>query len=81
LKKKTRSNVLVRILFHLGVDDRIVNSYNEVANVRIFESKLENNDIIIVRDDIEMLLVSTTDPIDNRYGSYRKTGKSTRHVY
>ena len=48
---------------------------------RIFESKLENNDIIIVRDDIEMLLVSATDPIDNRYGSYRKTGKYTRHVY
>lgn len=48
---------------------------------RIFESKLENNDIIIVRDDIEMLLVSTTDPIDYRYGSYRNTGKYTRHVY
>jgi hypothetical protein len=64
LKKRTRSNALVRILFPLGVYDRIVNSYNEVANVRIFESKLENNDIIIVRDDIEVLLVSITDPTE-----------------
>lgn len=57
-------NILVRILFPLGVDDRIFDSYSEVANVRIFERKLENNDIIIVRDDIEVLLVSTTDTID-----------------
>jgi hypothetical protein len=70
LKAKTRSNVLVRIFFHLGVDDRIVNSYNEVANVLIFESRLENNDIIIVRDDIVMLLVSTTDPIDYNEETY-----------
>ena len=34
LKKKTMSNILVRILFPLGVYDRIINSYNEVANVR-----------------------------------------------
>ena len=64
LKKKTRSNILVRILFPLGVDDRIINSYSEVANIRIFERKLENNDIIIVSDYIKVLLVSTTDPID-----------------
>ena len=64
LKKKTRSNILVRILFPLGVDDRIINSYSEVANVRIFERKLENNDIIIVPDYIKVLLVSTTYPID-----------------
>jgi hypothetical protein len=64
LKKKTRSNILVRILFPLGVDDRIINSYSEVANVRIFETKLDNNDIIIVPDYIKVLLVSTTDPID-----------------
>jgi hypothetical protein len=63
LKKKTRSNILVRILFPLGVDDRIINSYREVANVRIFETKLENNDIIIV-PDYKVLLVSTTDLID-----------------
>ena len=63
LKKKTRSNILVRILFPLGVDDSIINSYSEVANVRIFETKLENNDIIIV-PDYKVLLVSTTDPID-----------------
>ena len=64
LKNKTRSNILVRILFPLGVDDSIINSYREVANVRIFETKLENNDIIIVPDNIKFLLVSTTDPID-----------------
>jgi hypothetical protein len=63
LKKKTRSNILVRILFPLGVDDSIINSYSEVANVRIFETKLENNDIIIV-PDYKVLLVSTTDLID-----------------
>jgi hypothetical protein len=62
--KKTRSNILVRILFPLGVDDRIINSYGEVANVRIFERKLENNDIMIVSDYIRVLLVSTTHPID-----------------
>ena len=64
LKKKTRSNILVRILFPLGVDDRIINSYKEVANVRIFETKLENNDIVIVPDYLKVLLVSTTDSID-----------------
>jgi hypothetical protein len=63
LKKKTRSNILVRILFPLAVDDRIVNSYSEVAHVRIFERKLENNDILIVSDYIKLLLVSTTDPV------------------
>ena len=65
LKKKTSSNILVRILFPLGVNDSIINSYSEVANIRIFDTKLENNDIIIVPDSIKMLLVSTTDPIDN----------------
>ena len=64
LKKKTRTNILVRILFPLGVDDSIINSYSEVANIRIFDTKLENNDIIIVLDYIKVLLVSTTDPID-----------------
>jgi hypothetical protein len=64
LKKKIRSNILVRILFPLGVDDKIINSYSEVANVRIFERRLENNDIMLVSDYINMLLVSTTDPID-----------------
>ena len=64
LKKKTTSNILVRILFPLGVDDSLINSYSEVANVRIFETKLENNDIIIVPDYIKVLLVSTTDSID-----------------
>ena len=61
LKKKTGSNILVRILFPSGVDDSTINSYSEVANIRIFETKLENNDIIIV-PDYKVLLVSTTDP-------------------
>ena len=74
LKKKTRSNILVRILFPLGVDDGIIDSYSKVANVRIFDRKLENNDIIIVRDDIKVLLVSTTDPIDyNKETAYTVT--------
>src|SRR4030095_10541458 len=60
---KTRSNISVRILFPLGVDDSIINSYSEVGNVRIFERKLENNDIIIVSDYIKMLLVSAPDHI------------------
>ena len=63
LKKKTRSNILVRILFPLGVYDRIINSYNEVANVRIFERKLDNNDIYIISDNIKFLQVFTRDPI------------------
>ena len=40
LKEKTRSNILVRILFPLGVETIIINSYNEIANVRIFERKI-----------------------------------------
>jgi hypothetical protein len=64
LKNNTTPNILVRILFPFGVEDRIINSYSEVANIRIFERKLKNNDIIIVRDFIKVLLVSTTDPID-----------------
>lgn len=48
----------------MGVDDRIIDSYSEVASVRIFERKLEKNDIIIMVDYIEMLVISTTDPID-----------------
>ena len=64
LKKKTGSNILVRILFPLGVYDRIINSYSEVANVRIFERKLENIDIYIISDNIKFLQLLTTDPID-----------------
>ena len=64
LRRKKRSHISVRILFPLGVDNSIINSYSEVANIRIFDTKLENNDIIIVPDNIKYLLVSTTDPID-----------------
>ena len=81
LKKKTRSNILVRILFPLGVDDRIINSYSEVANVRIFERKLENNDIMIVSDYIKVLLVSTTDPIDyDKETSYAVTYSDNEEI-
>ena len=81
LKKKTRSNILVRILFPLGVDDRIINSYSEVANVRIFERKLENNDIIIVPDYIKVLLISTTDPIDyNKETAYAVTYSDNEEI-
>jgi hypothetical protein len=64
LKKKARSDIFVRILFPLGVDDKIINSYSEVANVRIFETKLENNGIYIISDNIKFLQVSTIDPLD-----------------
>jgi hypothetical protein len=64
LNKKTVSNMLVKILFPLGVDDKIIDSYREIANVRIFERNLENNDIYIISDNIKFLQISTTDPID-----------------
>jgi hypothetical protein len=64
LKKKTRSNILVKILFPFGVDYGLINSYKEVANIRIFERKLENNDIYIISDNIRFLQLSTTDHID-----------------
>ena len=64
LKKKTGSNILIRVLFPLGVDPRIINSYSEVAHVRIFETKLKNNDIIIAHDNIKFLQVSARAPIN-----------------
>jgi len=65
LKEKTRSNILVRILLPSGVDDRIIDSYSEIANVRIFERKIDDDNIIIVPDYNKVLLTSTptTDPI------------------
>jgi hypothetical protein len=65
LKEKTRSNILVRILFPSGVDDRIIDSYSEIANVRIFERKIDDDNIIIVPDYNKVLLTSTPtrDPI------------------
>jgi hypothetical protein len=42
--------------------DNLVAIYQ--VNVRIFERKIENNDIFIVPDYIRVLLTSTTDPID-----------------
>ncbi len=64
LQKKNRSNILARILFPIGVDDRIIDSYREVANVRIFERKLEKDKIIIVTDFVKLLLISTKDKVD-----------------
>jgi hypothetical protein len=63
LREMSRSGISIRILFPLGVDDKIINSYSEVANVRIFESKLKSNRIVIVPDYTKILLVSTTGPI------------------
>ena len=73
LKEKTRSNILVRILFPSGVDDRIIDSYSEIANVRIFERKIDDDNIIIVPDYNKVLLTSTStaDPIkDDKEPAY-----------
>ena len=64
LKRKTRLNILVRILFPLGVDDRVIDSYKEVANLRIFERKLENNNIYIISDNIKFIQISATDSLN-----------------
>ena len=73
LREKTRSNILVRILFPSGVDDRIIDSYSEIANVRIFERKIDDDNIIIVPDYNKVLLTSTStaDPIkDDKEPAY-----------
>ena len=73
LKEKTRSNILVRILFPSGVDDKIIDSYSEIANVRIFERKIDDDNIIIVPDYNKVLLTSTStaDPIkDDKEPAY-----------
>ena len=63
LKEKTRPGFPKRILFPLGAEGRIIDSYSEIANVRIFEKKIENNSIIIMPDYAKVLVASTTDPI------------------
>ncbi len=65
LKKKDRSNISARILFPVGVDHRIIDSYREVANVRLFERKLEKDKVIIVSDFVRLLLISTKDQVVN----------------
>ena len=62
LKNKTRSNILIRVLFPLDVEESIINSYREVANVRIFDRKIKSNNIIIASDYIKVLVTSITDP-------------------
>jgi hypothetical protein len=81
LKKKTRSNILVRILFPSGADNRIIKSYGEVADVLIFERKLENNDIIIVSDYFKMLLISTTDPKETAYAVTYSDNEEITYTY
>lgn len=63
LKERTRPDVTVRILFPEDMDDRLIQSYDQVANVRLFERKIEDNNIIIVSDFTKLLVASTTDPI------------------
>ena len=55
LKEKTSSNILLRILLPVGVDDRIIDGFSEIANVRIFENKVKNNNIVIVSDYSKVL--------------------------
>ena len=66
LKEKSRSDIVIRILFPFGVDEIIINSFSQIANVRIFEREIEDNNIIIVPDYTKVLLASTSDPI--KYG-------------
>jgi hypothetical protein len=66
LKEKSRSDIVIRILFPFGVDDIIINSFSQIASVRIFEREIEDNNIIIVPDYTKVLLASTSDPI--KYG-------------
>ena len=66
LKEKSRSDTVLRILFPFGVDDIIINSFSQIASVRIFEREIEDNNIIIIPDYTKVLLASTSDPI--KYG-------------
>jgi hypothetical protein len=66
LTEKSRSDIVIRILFPFGVDNIIINSFSQIANVRIFEREIEDNNIIIVPDYTKVLLASTSDPI--KYG-------------
>ena len=58
-----KDKYLIRILFPSSVDDRIINSYSEIANVRVFERKIKDNNIIIVPDYTNLLVAYITDPI------------------
>ena len=81
LQKKNRSNILARILFPVDVDYRIIDSYREVANVRIFERKLEKDKIIIVTDFVKLLLISTKDKVDyDNEGAYTITYSDNNEI-
>ena len=43
---------------------RVIDSYKEVANLRIFERKLENNNIYIISDNIKFIQISATDSLN-----------------
>ena len=43
---------------------RVIDSYKEVANLRIFERKLENNNIHIISDNIKFIQISATDSLN-----------------
>ncbi len=65
LKERSRNDIIVRILFPEDIDDRLIQSYDQVANVRLFDRKIEDNNIIIVSDFTKILVASYTDPIDH----------------
>jgi hypothetical protein len=85
LKKKDRSNISARILFPFGVDHRIIDSYREVANVRLFERKLEKDKIIIVSDFVRLLLISTKDQVvydkERTYDITYSDNKEVTYIY
>jgi sugar-specific transcriptional regulator TrmB len=63
LKERANTDILVRILFPKDVDDSLIESYDQVANIRLFERKIEDNNIIIVTDFTRLLVASTIDPV------------------
>ena len=65
LKERTSTDILVRILFPKDVDDSLIQSYDQVANIRFFERKIEDNNIIIVTDFTKLRVASTEDPLNH----------------
>jgi hypothetical protein len=63
LKEMTNTDILVRILFPKDVNDSLIQSYDQVAKIRLFERKIDDNNIIIVTDFIRLLVASTKDPV------------------
>lgn len=61
-ESRVKSNVLVRVLFPQGVNINIIKRYREVASVRIFDRKIEHNNIIIASDCSKIMITSIADP-------------------